>query len=82
MRNFDVKKLFQSLCGFELELLKYINRTQGEASAPLNIIEAAVALSTDKNAVRRALKRLVESKVLLVNGENFQINEEVFKKEN
>jgi len=79
VRNFDVKKLFQSLCGFELELLKYINRTQGEASALFNIAEAAVALSTDKNAVRRALKRLVEAKVLFVNGENFQLNEEFFK---
>lgn len=81
MRRIDVKALFQRLCAFEYELLNYINRTQGEASAPLNYFEAAIALSSDKNSIRKSLRRLVESKALIVEGENFKINEELFKNE-
>lgn len=81
MRKIDIKALFQRLCSAEYELLVYINRTQGEASAPLNYFEAAIALSSDKNLIRKALRRLVESKALIVEGENFKINEELFKNE-
>lgn len=81
MHKIDVKELFQRLNGFEYELLKYINRTQGAKSAPVNFYEAATALSAENADVRRACKRLVESKVLIVEGENFKINEEIFKKD-
>lgn len=79
MPKIDVKELFKRLCGFEYELLKYINRTQGEESAPVNFSEAATALSTDKKAIRQAITRLVKSEVLIVDGENFKINWEVFR---
>ncbi len=75
----DVKELFNRLCGFEYELLKYINRTQGEESAPINFQEAAQSLSAGKSEVRQAIKRLVNSEVLIAEGENFKINWEVFK---
>ena len=81
MRKIDVKKLFQRLIALEYELLKYVNRTQGNAAAPLNFNEAAVALSVDKDAVLRACKRLVDAKMLIAEGENFKINEEVYKDE-
>ncbi len=80
----DVKELFNRLCGFEYELLKYINRTQGEDPAPINFSEAAIALSSEKSEVRRAIKRLVKAEVLIADGddgENFKINWEVFKSE-
>ncbi len=75
----DVKELFNRLCGFEYELLKYINRTQGEDPAPINFSEAAIALSSEKSEVRLAIKRLVKAEVIIVDGENFKINWEVFK---
>lgn len=78
----DVKELFNRLCGFEYELLKYINRTQGEEPAPINFSEAAIALSADKSKVRGAIKRLVKAELLIADGadgENFKINWEVFK---
>lgn len=81
MAKIDIKTVFQCLCAFEYNLLNYINRTQGEASAPLNYFEAATALCSDKNSIRKALRRLVESKALIVEGENFKINEELFKNE-
>lgn len=77
----DVKELFNRLCGFEYELLKYINRTQGEDPAPINFSEAAIALSSEKSEVRRAIKRLVKAGVIIADGENFKINWEVFKSE-
>lgn len=78
-RIIDVKELFNRLCGFEYELLKYINKGHGEELAPLNFAELAAALKVDKSKVRRAVKRLVESNVLIADGENFKINWEVFK---
>lgn len=79
LKLIDVKELFKRLCGFEYELLKYINRTQGEESAPINFVEAAIALCTDKKSIRNAITRLVKSEVLIAEGENFRINWEVFK---
>lgn len=81
MRKIEIKVLFQRLCGLEYELLKYINRTQGEASAPVNFFEAAIALSVDKDDIRKACTRLVQKKVLLVEGENFKIDEAIYKDE-
>ena len=81
MRKIDLKRLFQDLCAVEYEVLKYINRTQGEAAAPLNCFEAATALSVDNNVIRKALRRLVEANVLIVDGEKFQINARIFKDE-
>ncbi len=74
-----MKELFQRLCGIEYELLKYVFRTQGMESAPLNYYEAAESLSVDRNAVRRAIKRLFEADVLTSDGENFKINPEILK---
>ncbi len=74
-----MKELFQRLCGIEYELLKYVFRTQGMESAPLNYYEAAESLSVDRNAVRRAIKRLVDADALKVDGENFKINEEILR---
>lgn len=79
MRRIDEVKLFLKLCNLEYELLKYINRTQGEDAAPLNIFEAATALYITKADVRRALKRLVEAKALIADGEKFQISSEVLR---
>ncbi len=79
MRNIDAVKLFKKLCGVENEFLKYIIRTQGEAWAPINFYEAAVSLGLNKDDVRRACKRLVDANVLLADGENFQVNEEIFQ---
>lgn len=81
MRKIDIVKLFLRLDNLEFELLKYIYRTLGEMSAPVNFFEAAVALSAEKDDVRRACKRLVNAKVLLVDGENFRISEAVLKEE-
>lgn len=81
MRKIDIKRLFQDLCALEYEILRYIYRTQGVAAAPFNYYEAATALSADKNAIRKAVRRLVESDELIVEGENFKINEKVFKDE-
>ena len=60
-------------------MLKYVYRTQGQASAPINYYEAAEALSVDRNAVRRSIKRLVEANALIADGENFKINSAIFK---
>lgn len=81
MRKINVKEVFIRLSGFEYELLKYIYRTQGESPAPVNFYEAATALSAEKDAVRRGLKRLVDAKILLVDGEKFRIDEVVLKNE-
>lgn len=81
MRKIDVKKLFQRTIALEYELLKYINRTQGNAAAPLNFNEAAEALSADKDALKRACRRLVDAKALIAEGENFKINDEIYKDE-
>ncbi|MDE5722185.1 MAG: hypothetical protein K2I30_05555 [Clostridia bacterium] len=75
----DVKELFNRLCGFEYDLLKRINKDHGEEFAPLNFTELAATLKADKSKVRRAIKRLVGSNVLIADGENFKINWEVFK---
>lgn len=79
MRKIDTKELFQRLCGFEYEMLKYVYRTQGQASAPINYYEAAESLSVDRNTVRRAIKRLFEADVLTSDGENFKINSQILK---
>lgn len=60
-------------------MLKYVYRTQGQASAPINYYEAAESLSVDRNTVRRAIKRLFEADVLTCDGENFKINSEILK---
>ena len=81
MRKISVEKVGRMLYFNEGELLKYICRTQGEKAAPLNQFEAAIALGIDKSDVRRAFKRLVEAKVLVVdeeNGVHFKINEKIF----
>lgn len=78
-RMIDVKELFNRLCGFEYDLLKYINKEHGEELAPLNFAEIAATLKVDKGKVRRAIKRLVDSNVLIADDENFKINWEVFK---
>ncbi len=81
MRKIDIKKLFPRLCGLEYELLKYINRIQGEASAPIDFYAAAEALSMNKDVVRTAIRRLVKAEILIAEGEKFQINKEVYKSE-
>ncbi len=75
----DVQGLFLSLCGLEYRLLKYINQIQGRMAAPLNFNDAADALGVKWVDIRRAIKRLVDAKALIADGENFQINETVFK---
>ena len=79
MPKIDVKELFKRLCSFEYDLIKYINRTQGDESAPIKFAEAAIALCTDKKNIRNAITRLVNSEVLIADGENIKINWEVFK---
>lgn len=79
MPKFDVIEIFNRLAGFEYELLKYIYRTQGEASAPINFYAAAEALSASKDDIRRAFKRLVDADILIVDGEAFKINNTTLK---
>ena len=81
MRKISTEKIFRMLCGTEVEFLTYIYRSQGEQAAPINFYEAAQALSKEKDDVRRACKRLVESNVLIAQGENFKINAEIFKEQ-
>lgn len=81
MRKIDIAKLFQRLCRVEYELLKYINRKQGKASAPINFYDTAEFLKVDTDDIRRAIKRLVDASVLLADGDAFQINQEVYKDE-
>lgn len=80
MRKIDVIELFNRLCKPEFDLLKYINRIQGESSAPINFYDAAEVLNVEKDDVRRSIKRLVEAEILIVDGGNFKINSEVYKK--
>lgn len=82
MRVIDVKELFQRCIGLEYELIKYVYRTQGEASAPLNFNEAAIALSAERKDVLCAYKRLLKAGALVAVGENIKIDEGVFKKQN
>ena len=79
--QFDLKGLFSSLCGLEFRLLKYINEKQGVTAAPVNFKDAAAALKVNYVDIRRAIKRLVEANALIAEGETFQVNEAVFKKE-
>ncbi len=80
--QFDLKGLFSSLCGLEFRLLKYINEKQGITAAPVNFNDAAAALKVNYVDIRRSIKRLVEAKALIAEGETFRVNETVFKKEN
>lgn len=79
MLKFNVIELFNRLCGFEYELLKYIHKQQGTKLALADYVAAANALNTDKDAVRRGYKRLVTAEILIADGENFKINEKVYK---
>ncbi len=79
MRKIDVKTLFSRLCALEYDLLKYINLKQGEASGILDFYAAAEALNVNKDAVRTTVRRLVKAEILIAEGENFKINEEVYK---
>ena len=76
-----MRSLFLSLCGLEYRLLKYINKKQGLMAAPLNFNDAAAALKVKWTDIRRAVKNLVDANALIAEGETFQINETVFKKE-
>lgn len=81
MSRISTEKLFRMLCGQELELLKYIYRSQGEEAAPFNFYEAAQALCMEKDDVRRAHKRLLDAKVIIadeLDGKNFKISKEIF----
>lgn len=80
MRKIDITVIFDRLCAFDCEVLNYINRKQGDSSAPLNICELAERLVYDKSDVRKAVNRLVAAKILLADGENFKIAGDVFKK--
>ena len=79
MRKIDLIEVFIRLCKPEYDLLKYINKIQGERSAPINFYNAAEALHIEKDDVRRQIKRLVEAGVLIADGNDFKINSEVFK---
>lgn len=80
MLKIDVIEVFTRLCKPEYDLLKYINKIQGERSAPINFYNAAEVLGVEKDDVRRQIKRLVEAGVLLADGCDFQINSDIFKK--
>jgi len=79
VRKFNVVELFNRLCGFEYELLKYILKQQGTKLSLADYVAAANALGVDKDTVRRGYKRLVAAGVLIADGESFKINEEVYK---
>lgn len=81
MKVIDVKELFKRLITLEYNVLKYINRTQGEESRPIDFSACAAALNVDKRAVYNAHKRLVTAGVLIPDGLNFKINDKVFVKE-
>lgn len=66
MKKIDVQVLFNKLISFEYELLKYINKIQGEDSRPFDFAEAADALGVNKCKIQNAHKRLVNSGVLTV----------------
>lgn len=74
-------ELFARLCGLEYRLLMYIHEIQGLMAAPVNFKDAAAFLKVQYSDIRRAIKRLVEAKALIAEGENFQVNEAVLKKE-
>lgn len=82
MQKIDIKELFKRLVQLEYDLLKYINKLQGSESKPLDFEKAAGALNVSKDDVRRACKSLVNAGVLIAEGENFGINEEIYKSEN
>ena len=48
----------------------------------MNFNDAAAALKVNYVDIRRSIKRLVEAKALIAEGETFRVNETVFKKEN
>ncbi len=79
MRKFNVVELFNRLCGFEYKLLQYIHNQQGTKLALADYVAAATALGVDKDAVRRGYKRLVTAGVLIADGENFKIDEKIYK---
>lgn len=79
MQKINVKELFTRLCGTEFELLKYINRTQGTESRPLDYNVISEILGVDKRLLYSACKRLVNAGALIVEGENCKINEEIYK---
>ncbi len=79
MRIINANELFTRLCKTEYELLKYINRTQGAESRALDYNELSAELNADKRALYSACKRLVDCSALIAEGENFRINEEIYK---
>lgn len=79
MQKINVKELFTRLCGLEYELLKYINRTQGAESGSLDFNELSAELNADKRKLYSACKRLENAGALIAEGENFRINEEIYK---
>lgn len=80
-KKINVKELFDRLCSIEYEFLKYINRNQGSESGPLNFNEISAALNVDRRKLYCAQKRLLKAGVLIASGENFKINEEIYKEE-
>lgn len=76
----DILDLFQRLCKLEYELLKYINKIQGADSRPFNFSEAATVLNVSKQKLFGAHRRLVSCGALIADGENFRINEEIYRK--
>lgn len=80
MKKIDVQVLFNKLISFEYELLKYINRIQGADSRPFNFSEAATVLNVSKQKLFGAHRRLVSCGALIADGENFRINEEIYRK--
>ena len=81
MQKISLKKLFDRLCSTEYEFLKLINRERGSESGPLDYNEISATLNVDKRKLYSATKRLVNTGVLIAEGENFKINEEIYKNE-